>query len=113
MAINAGDKNTVRHVTFRNIRIEPFEHGKLLDVQVKCNPDYNPAPGKRIEDVTFEKIFLLTGSGEEPSEIAGYSPEFTVENITIRELYRDGKRVKSLEEANIQVGQYVHGTTLI
>lgn len=31
MAINPGDKNLVRKVTYRNIRIEPFEHGKVLD----------------------------------------------------------------------------------
>lgn len=113
MTINAGDKNTVRHVTYRNIRIEPFEHGKLLDIQVKCNPDYNPAPGKRIEDVTLENIHVLTGSGEEPSMIAGYSPEFCVKDVTIRGLYRDGRRAETLEEANIQIGPYTEEIRLL
>jgi hypothetical protein len=34
MAIGAGDKNTVRNVLFENIRIEQFEHGKLLNIQI-------------------------------------------------------------------------------
>lgn len=63
MTINAGDKNTVRNVTYRDIRIEPFEHGKVLDIQIKWNPDYNPAPGRRIEDIRLEKINVMTGQG--------------------------------------------------
>ncbi len=106
MAINAGDKNTVRHVAYRNIRVEAFEHGKLLDVQVKYNPDYNPAPGRRIEDIVFENIHVQSGTGEEPSVIAGYSQEYGVDGVIIAGLYRDGKKVQSLEEANIRVGKY-------
>lgn len=113
MAINAGDKNTVRRVAYRNIHVEPFEHGKLLDVQVKFNPDYNPAPGRRIENITFENIFYQSGPGEETSVIAGYSREFMVENVTLRGLYRDGKKAGNLEEANIRVGEFAENVMLI
>lgn len=106
MTINAGDKNLVRDVVYRNIRIEPFEHGKVLDLQVKWNRDYNPAPGRGIEHVLLEDIWVRTGDGEEPSVIDGYSGDFLVRDVVIRGMVRDGKRVQSLEEANIQVGRF-------
>lgn len=106
MTINAGDKNLVRDVVYRNIKIEPFEHGKVLDFQVKWNKDYNPAPGRGIEKICLEDIDIRTGDGEEPSVIAGYSEEFMVRDVEIRRMYRDGKEVRSLEEGNIQVGDF-------
>lgn len=66
MAINAGDKNVVRNVTYRNIRIEPFAHGKVLDFQVKWNKDYNPAPGRLISDIRLEQIHVMSGRGKSP-----------------------------------------------
>ena len=113
MAINAGDKNTVRRVTYRNIHVEPFEHGRLLDIQVKFNLDYNPAPGRRIEFITLESIFCQSGPGEETSVIAGYSPEFYVRNVLVNGLWRDGKRVESLKEANILVGEFAEEVRLL
>ncbi|MDE7261088.1 MAG: hypothetical protein K2N78_03360 [Oscillospiraceae bacterium] len=112
LAINAGDKNLVRNVVYKNIRIEPFEHGKVLDFQVKWNKDYNPAPGRGIENILLEDIAVLSGSGEEMSVIDGYSVDFMVRDVTIRGMVRDGKRVESLEEANIQVGSFVEDIRL-
>lgn len=106
MAINPGDKNLVRNVTYRKIRIEPFEHGKILDFQVKWNPDYNPAPGRGIQKVLVENVRVLSGDGEEPSVIAGYSEEFSVRDIEIRDFYRDGRKAESLEQAGITVGKF-------
>jgi hypothetical protein len=37
MAINAGDKNTIRNVTYESIRVEAFELGQLLDIRVVWN----------------------------------------------------------------------------
>ncbi|MDE7273873.1 MAG: hypothetical protein K2N95_12565, partial [Lachnospiraceae bacterium] len=109
MTINAGDKNLVRDVVYRNIRIEPFEHGKVLDFQVKWNRDYNPAPGRGIEKICLEDIDIRTGVGEEPSVIAGYSEAFAVRDVVIRRMHRDGKEVRSLEEGNIHVGAFAEG----
>jgi len=112
LAINAGDKNLVRNVVYRNIRIEPFEHGKILDFQVKWNRDYNPAPGRGIENILLEDVQVRTGDGEEPSVIAGYSGDFMVRNVTVRRMVRDGKPVESLKEANIRVGGFTENIRL-
>ena len=112
MAINVGDKNLVRDVVYKNIRIEPFEHGKVLDFQVKWDERYNPAPGRGIEHILLENIQVMTGDGEEPSSIIGYSDEFMVRDVTIRSFRRDGKRTGSLGEANILAGPFAKNIRL-
>lgn len=111
MAINVGDKNVVRNVSYENIHIEHIEHGKILDVQVKCNPDYNPAPGRRIEGISFKNIFYM-GTGEETSLIQGYSDEYGVFDVVIDSLYIRGQKVQTWEEANIKVGSFTDGIEL-
>ncbi|MCH9275996.1 glycosyl hydrolase family 28 protein [Bifidobacterium amazonense] len=107
MTINAGDKNTVRDVTFRDFCIEPFEHGRVLDLEVRRNPTYNPAPGRLIDDILFENIDVTVGDGEEPSLIHGYDEAHPVGNVRIRNMRRDGRPCLTLADANVVVGRYV------
>ncbi len=104
LAINPGDKNTVRHVLYEDIRVEHIEHGKLFDVQVKFNPDYNPAPGRLIEDVTFRNVRCGCIPPVE-SVIAGYDAEHPVRNITLEDVTAAGQPV------HVQVGQYAENIT--
>ena len=85
----------------------------MLDFQVKWNRDYNPAPGRGIRDILVEKVNIMSGDGEEPSVIAGYSQEFSVRGIEIRDFYRDGRKAESLEEAGIMVGEYVEDVRMV
>lgn len=112
MAINAGDKNVVRNVTYRNIRIESFAHGKVLDFQVRWNKDYNPAPGRLISNIHLNQIYVMTGRVEEPSCICGYDEQNRVENIEINSFFRDGVRAENLQQANIVVGAYAENVEL-
>ena len=109
MCINAGDKNTVRNVVYRNIRIEPFAHGRVLDIQVKWNRDYNPAPGRLITGIRLEQIHVMSGHGEETSCICGYDAEHRVEDVVIDGFFRDGVRAESMEQANTEVGEFAGG----
>lgn len=111
MAINVGDKNLARNIKFENIRIEPFEHGKLFDFQVKWNPDYNPCPGRGIQNIILKNIYY-DGDGDETSVIEGFSSEFMVYDVHIENLVRNGIRITSFEEGNIQVGQYTKNITI-
>ncbi|HWT75945.1 MAG TPA: glycosyl hydrolase family 28 protein [Mobilitalea sp.] len=105
MTINAGDKNIVRDVTFQNIRVEQFERGKLLDLQVKHNPKYNPAPGQKIEDITFSNI-TYNGYGEHTSCINGFDPTRLVENVHFKKLMINGEYIKTAEQGNIEIGEF-------
>ncbi|MFT8844019.1 MAG: glycosyl hydrolase family 28 protein [Schleiferilactobacillus harbinensis] len=106
MALNPGDKNTIRNVMFKNIRIDALEHGRVFDVEVKYNKDYNPAPGRLIENITFEYIHITSGPGEEVSLVAGYDSTHPVRDILFKDIYRDGGKVADLSAANIHVGDY-------
>ena len=89
MAINCGDNNLVRDVTFENIRVEQIQQGCLLQVKVGYNQKYCAAPGRGIENVTFKNIRY---KGEQPylSVINGYDDERKVKNITFEGLKING-----------------------
>lgn len=106
MAVNVGDGNTVHNLSYKNIRVEPFERGKLLDLQVKWNKKYNDIPGKAIKNVVFEDVFY-SGDGEHTSEIKGFSNERRVEGVRFINLVVRGVKVKSPEEGNIHIGEFV------
>ena len=95
----------MRNVTYRNIRVEQFERGKLLDIQVKWNKRYNPIPGHWVEHVVFEDI-CYTGQGEFASEISGYDQDRRVVDVHFKNLYVRGRHVLRPEEGNIHVGTY-------
>lgn len=105
LCINAGDGNTVRNITYRNIRVEQFQRGKLLDIQVKWNKRYNPIPGKWVEHVIFDNI-VYTGNGEFASEISGYDESRKVVDVHFKNLFVRGKHILKPEEGNILVGEY-------
>ena len=84
----------------------------MLDVQVKWNRDYNPAPGRLITGIRLEQIHVMSGFGEEPSCICGYDGEHSVENVVIKGFFRDGLRAESLEEANVVVGAFARNVVL-
>lgn len=101
LAINPGDKNTVRNVLYEDIRVEHIEHGKLLDVQVKCNPDYNPVPGKRIEHITFRNI-RCDCIPPVNSVIAGYDEKHDVYDIHLENVTACGSAV------SVCVGEFAY-----
>lgn len=105
MALNAGDKNVIQNVRFQDIRIEPFLHGKVFDIQVKWNKDYNPAPGHGIRNISFRNIYCMC-ENEVPSVIAGYNEEYRVQDVSFEQIYRNGKQVQCLSEANIEWSDY-------
>ncbi len=108
LCINAGDGNTVRNVTYKNIRVEQFERGKLLDIQVKWNKRYNPIPGQWVEHVVLENV-SYTGKGEFTSEICGYDEKRRVVDVRFRNLTVRGHHVLAPQEGNIHVGEFAEG----
>ena len=105
MTINAGDDNTVRNVSYKDIRVEQFERGKLLDIQIKWNRKYNDVPGKRIENILFENIDY-SGAGEHTSEIRGFGEDRRVQGIRMKNLTVRGVHVLNPEDGNIHIGEY-------
>ncbi|XEC93528.1 glycosyl hydrolase family 28 protein [Paenibacillus tarimensis] len=108
MAINAGDKNTVRNVTYDNIRVEDFELGQLFDLRVVWNKDYNPVAGNRIEDVTFRNI-RYSGANKNPNRIYGYDDERIVNGVRFINLRINGDLILNAQQGNIDINGHAKG----
>ena len=92
LAINCGDGNYVKDVTFDNIRIEQIEQGCILQVKVGWNQKYCTAPGAGIENVLFRNV-RYNGSLPNLSIITGYDAAHKVKNITFEGLKINGRKV--------------------
>ena len=92
MAINCGDNNLVRNVTFDNIRIEGILQGCITQVKVSWNQKYCKAPGFGVENITFRNIRYY---GAQPylSIINGYNEERKVRNIRFEGLKINGQTI--------------------
>lgn len=92
LAINCGDNNYVKDVTFDNIRIEQISQGSILQVKVAWNDKYCKAPGRGIENVTFRNIRYY-GRQPQMSVIDGYDNNRTVRGITFEGLKINGRSI--------------------
>lgn len=100
-AINVGDGNTAKNISYKNIRVEQYQRGRLVDLRVCFNKTYNPTPGKEIHDIYFENI-SYSGFGELPSRIEGLSDENRVYNIYFNNVTEHGRPIKE----NLLIGDY-------
>ena len=106
MAINVGDHNLARNITFEDIRVENVQEGQLFHLRVMYNQKYNTGPGRGVKDIIFRNI-SCTGKYMNPSLITGYDKDRKVENILFENIVLNGKRVTSLDELNVNRVRYV------
>ncbi len=117
MAINAGDNNLVRNVSFEDIRIENIRCGQLVHLQIPFNKKYCTAPGEGIENILFKNI-TYNGDNPELSIITGYSEARRVRNVVFENLRINGTLIsdnmsgkpgwyKTADMARMFVGEFV------
>jgi len=111
MAVNVGDNNLARNIVFDNIRVERIEEGQLFHLRVMYNKKYNTGPGRGIQNVTFRNIYY-TGKNESPARIEGYDEKRKVNNIVFENININGKRLKSLDELNLNLGHFIENINL-
>ncbi len=90
LAINCGDNNYVKDVTFDNIRIEGIRLGSITQVKVGWNQKYCTAAGGGVENVLFRNVRLY-GNQPNLSIVTGYDAEHKVKNITFEGLKINGR----------------------
>lgn len=121
LAINAGDNNVVRDITFDNIRIEDFREGQLVNFRIFFNKKYCDAPGRCINNVLIKDV-TYNGSGENISIISGYDNDHKVAGIKFENLTINGVKIaddmpgkpgwyKTGDMAGIYVGEHVENVT--
>ena len=92
LAINCGDNNYVKDVTFDNIRIEQIQDGCIAQVKVGWNQKYCTAPGAGIENVLFRNI-RYNGTRPNISIINGYDESRKVKGVTFEGLKINGRAI--------------------
>ena len=92
LAINCGDENAVKDVTFDNIRIEGLHQGSPFQVKISYNQKYCTAPGRSVEDILFRNIRYKTDSASASlSIINGYDENRKIRNIRFEGLKINGQ----------------------
>ena len=92
LAINCGDGNQVKNVTFDNIRIEGIRQGSITQVRVGWNQKYCTAAGGGVENVLFRNIRLY-GPQPQLSVVTGYDAQHAVKNVTFEGLKINGRQI--------------------
>lgn len=121
LAINAGDNNIVRDITFDDIRIEDFREGQLLNFRIFYNKKYCAAPGQCINNVLVKDV-TYNGSGENISIISGYDTDHKLDGITFDNLVINGRKIadnmpgkpawyKTSDMGRIYIGEHVDNVT--
>lgn len=96
MALDCGDKNLVRNITFENVRVEDIQEGRLFHLRVRFNQKYDKQPGRGIENVLFKNI-SYTGVGENPSLIEGRDQERIIKNVRFENVVLNGKKMTNID----------------
>ena len=93
LAINCGDNNTVRDVTFSNIRIEDICQGALVQVRVGFNKKYCAAPGHSVSGIRLSNIRYKGAHTPGLSIISGYDDGRKVSGVTFEGLKINGRTI--------------------
>ncbi|MEO7215906.1 glycosyl hydrolase family 28 protein [Mucilaginibacter sp.] len=123
IAINAGDSNYIKNVSFENIDIEDIRKGQLFNLRVMYNHKYNTSAGAGIDNVLFKNV-SYNGTHANMSVICGYDSSHAIKNIVFENLKVNGTLVydtmkgkpgfyKTGDMANIFIGEHVEGLKFI
>lgn len=120
-AINCGDNNIVRNITFDDVRVEDFRQGQLINIRIFYNKKYCAAPGTVVENINFKDI-TYNGDHSELSMIIGYDESRKVKGVHFTNLKINGELIhdkmpgkpawyKTSDMARIFVGEHVEDVT--
>lgn len=111
MAISAGDTNTVRKVSFSNIRVEHIQEGKLFNLRVVYNSKYNTSPGLAIDGVIFRNVTYSGDGWASPSIIGGLAEDRRVKNVSFDNVVVGGRKLMGPSDEALQILPFVDNVT--
>lgn len=116
IAVLEGNRAKMSDILFENIRIEDVRNGQIFDIRMQRNLWNSDKETGYLKGITLRNIFLLGKEKErcmpQQSIIRGESETSMVEDVRLENIYIFGKKVSSLEEANIDVREYVKNVTI-
>ena len=118
IAIYSGNGTVTKNVTFSDINVHRIEEGRLFNIvagQTKltiASAQANKLPGRGIEGLTLRNISFAGNGMPHNSIISGMQAGTEVKNVRIENLRIRGRRMKSVDEAGIDVGPWVSDLTI-
>jgi hypothetical protein len=101
----ANGENKISNITIENVRIDSFrEPSKSCIFQLRTDERFTGEKNGAIENVRFNNIFY-NGEGEKESILLGADSGHTINNVTINNYFRKGKKVENIEDANIGIAK--------
>lgn len=98
---------TVRDITYKDIRIMPFQDpskARVVQIQLAPNYAYNNE-GLAIRNITIRNL-SYTGSGEQQSLIYGQSSDRNIDSVRFINYTRNGTLVTDTTNGNIRIGSF-------
>ena len=111
MAINVGDHNIAKNIIFDNIRVERIEEGQFFHIRVMNNEKYNTGSGRGVQNIIFRNIYY-TGKNDNSALIEEDDFQRKISDILFENINVNDKRIKSLDELNIKMGNFTDNIKL-
>jgi len=106
MAIMCADGQTIRNITFDDIRVASIESGNAIDIRFVDNV-YTDGFGRRVENITFSNI-TIAGKSPTPNRILGLDEQRIVEGITLDRIRYNGRIAQNAGELNLETNKFVN-----
>lgn len=117
IAFLEGNRAKISDVLFENIRIEDNSNGQIFDIRMQRNLWNSDKETGYLKNIILRNIFLLgkekTRCMPQQSIIKGQSEASPVDGVRLENIHIFGKRISSLEEANIDVREYVKNVAVV
>lgn len=115
IGLNAGNDAVIEDAVFENIRIEEINRNQLFNLRIFYNSAYCVSPGFSIKNIVFRNITYNGGYKWHvlPSQINGEDENRIVEDVLFEDIYINGKKCLSLEEAEIVTGKYTRNIRIV
>lgn len=111
ISILLGDDVTLQNVTFEDIRVDKIgSNTNLVHLAILQTELYNLTPGKRIQNIQFNRVSLNPGTNI-PNVINGYDPNRIVSGVSFTDLKINNTYIKDAQSGNFKINPYAQGIT--
>lgn len=122
LSIHNSDDALVQNVTYSNIVVENAlmgrgdagDNNQLIDFNIAASGWSSTANRGKIKDVVIENLTVLKTDSDvtPPSRIYGYDEEHMVENVAIKNVVINGKKITGNKDLNAKINSYTANITV-
>lgn len=118
ISVLMNDGALVTNLLFKNIHIEECAHpnAKYINILIRYSDLWGHTPDEpryrgNLRDVRFENIY--GEDGPRIIDLTGYDAEHTIDGVSFKNLFIEGRQAAEMSEANLQTNSFVHHVSFI